>query len=101
MENCRQQNMRNQRGYGRMNCQQNNYLVSNCNQKIKKSQCMMDITDHCPEVVNDPLAGMPLGMAYVPWQRFCNLYEGCEALYHGTLFKDLDLDFYGVRGEQV
>jgi hypothetical protein len=38
----------------------------------------------------------PLGMCYVPWQRFRNLYENeFEAIAHGTLFKELDLEFYG------
>jgi hypothetical protein len=38
----------------------------------------------------------PLGMCYVPWQHFRNLYENeFVALAHGTLFKELDLDFYG------
>lgn len=38
----------------------------------------------------------PIGMCYVPWQCFRNLYENeFAALAHGTLFKELDLDFYG------
>lgn len=38
----------------------------------------------------------PLGMCYVPWQQFKNLYDNeFAALAHGTLFKDLDYDFYG------
>ena len=57
--------------------------------------------DHesCPGTGRDRLAGMPLAMAYVPWQNFCNLYKECEAIYHGTIFADLDKDFYGVRCE--
>lgn len=47
--------------------------------------------------MNDPLAGMPLAMAYVPWQTFCNLFDEHEAFHNGTIFKDLDLDFYGRR----
>lgn len=39
----------------------------------------------------------PVGMAYVPWQKWQNIYEPHEALSAGTLFKDLDLRFYGVR----
>jgi len=38
----------------------------------------------------------PLGMCYVPWQKFENLYENeFKALDRGTLFKDLDLEFLG------
>lgn len=38
-----------------------------------------------------------LGMAYVPWQPWCNLYGIEQALWKGTLFQDLDLDFMGRR----
>lgn len=38
-----------------------------------------------------------LVMAYVPWQKWGNLYAPDCALKQGTLFKDLDLDFCGVR----
>jgi hypothetical protein len=38
----------------------------------------------------------PLGMCYVPWQRFRNLYDNeFVALANGTLFKELDLNWYG------
>lgn len=38
----------------------------------------------------------PIGMCYVPWQKFRNLYENeFIAMAHGTIFKELDLDFYG------
>jgi hypothetical protein len=38
----------------------------------------------------------PIGMCYVPWQRFRNLYENeFVALANGTIFKELDLDWYG------
>ncbi len=38
----------------------------------------------------------PIAMCYVPWQCFRNLYENeFVALANGTLFKELDLDWYG------
>lgn len=38
----------------------------------------------------------PLGMCYVPWQKFVNIYDNeFVALDRGTIFKDLDLEFYG------
>ncbi len=38
----------------------------------------------------------PIGMCYVPWQCFRDLYENeFVALAHGTIFKELDLEFYG------
>lgn len=38
----------------------------------------------------------PIAMCYVPWQCFRNIYENeYEALENGTLFKELDLNWYG------
>ncbi|MBP3703813.1 MAG: spore coat associated protein CotJA [Lachnospiraceae bacterium] len=37
-----------------------------------------------------------LAMAYVPWQRFTKVMNGSEGLCRGTIFKELDLPFYGV-----
>lgn len=36
---------------------------------------------------------LPLAMAYVPWQRWGNLYEPCKGIQVGTIFEDLDLPF--------
>lgn len=45
----------------------------------------------------DDMEGKALAMAYVPWQSFRKLYEVCEGFSKGTIFKELDLDFYGRR----
>ncbi|NLC17900.1 MAG: spore coat associated protein CotJA [Clostridiales bacterium] len=38
----------------------------------------------------------PIGMCYVPWQKFRNLFENeFVALDKGTLFKELHLEWYG------
>lgn len=38
----------------------------------------------------------PIGMCYVPWQRFRDLFDNeFTALANGTIFKELDLDWYG------
>lgn len=39
----------------------------------------------------------PIAMAYVPWQQWGELYEPDCALKQGTIFKDLNLIFCGVR----
>lgn len=39
----------------------------------------------------------PLSMAYVPMQKFENLYSLDEAICVGTLYKDLDKPFLGGR----
>ncbi len=45
----------------------------------------------------DDMQGKALAMAYVPWQTWRKLYEICEGFSKGTIFKELDLDFYGRR----
>lgn len=43
----------------------------------------------------------PIGMCYVPWQCFRDIYENeFAALANGTLFKELQYDWYG-RGCQL
>lgn len=38
----------------------------------------------------------PIGMCYVPWQCFRDLYEDeFKAIARGTIFKELDLEFCG------
>ena len=46
----------------------------------------------------DPLEDFALAMAYVPWQRWQNLFEPCKALQCGTIFEDLSKPFYGKGG---
>lgn len=36
---------------------------------------------------------MPLAMAYIPFQKWRNLYDPNEAFQRGTIFKELDLPF--------
>ena len=36
-----------------------------------------------------------VGMAYVPWQTWMNVYEPCKGLSQGTIFPDLDKPFEG------
>ena len=57
-----------------------------------------------PEMPNmpnmqDPMfpAHISLAMMYVPYQKFENLYDADTALSRGTLFKSLDLPFYGGK----
>ncbi|MBR5329810.1 MAG: spore coat associated protein CotJA [Firmicutes bacterium] len=39
----------------------------------------------------------PIAMAYVPMQKFQNLYSAAEGYKVGTLFKELDLPFKGGK----
>lgn len=40
----------------------------------------------------------PIGMAYVPWQKWRDIYEPARALNVGTIFAELDKPFLGMRG---
>ena len=42
-------------------------------------------------------AETPIGMAYVPFQQWKNIYEASVALDRGTIFEDLDKPFLGER----
>ena len=54
----------------------------------KNCECMMD----------DPLYGMPIAMAYVPWQTWCGIKDICEGFRCGTVFEELDQPFLGRGG---
>lgn len=59
----------------------------------------MDIAPDMPEITESTFPShVSLGMMYVPFQRFENLYDGEKALERGTLFADLDMPFYGRKG---
>lgn len=85
-------------GYKQNNCQnarQAQILVSNRQvSNNMRTDCTMDCNSHSDHGMN----AFPVGMAYVPWQKWQNIYEPEMALRAGTLFKDLDLKFYGIRG---
>ena len=51
----------------------------------------------CPDI-SDPLSGMAVAMAYVPWQFFQETYEPDKALQYGTIFPELNKPFYGKGG---
>ena len=50
----------------------------------------------CP--VPKPESGRSLALAYVPDQKFENLYPAADALRHGTLFAALDLPYCAGGG---
>ncbi len=51
----------------------------------------------CVPSKKDPIAGMALAMAYVPWQDYKNICPEEEAWCKGTIFAQLDLDFMARR----
>ena len=50
-----------------------------------------------PFMPNDP----KLAFAYVPFQKYENIYCEEKALKQGTIFKDLDMPFYLYRDNPI
>lgn len=46
----------------------------------------------------DELSGMPIAMAYVPWQEWRALYEAEKGFHCGTIFEELNKPFRGIGG---
>lgn len=46
----------------------------------------------------DELRGMPVAMAYVPWQEWRCLHEADKGFCRGTIFEELDKPFRGIGG---
>lgn len=59
--------------------------------------CQLKQTVECGTCDFSAVNKFPLAMAYVPMQKFENLYCEGKALCVGTLFKDLDFPFKGER----
>lgn len=38
-----------------------------------------------------------LAMAFVQWQKWQNVMDGCSGLKHGTIFEDLVMPFEGTK----
>ena len=49
-------------------------------------------------VISTEQSAFPVGMTYVPIQKFENLYSENEALGRGTVFRELDYPFQGKGG---
>jgi len=80
---------------------------------FKDFECMMDMEDmNCENKHNDNhnhnencnmnscIDNMPLAMAYVPMQKWKNVYNNDVALKRGTIFPELDLPFLGGRDRE-
>ena len=90
--------------YGSGNRNASSYRQNDCACRDTKGgysqedYCERKMND-CEKKMNDCESGFdkyPLGMCYVPWQCFENLYENeYQAFDYGTIFKDLNLDFLG------
>ncbi len=60
--------------------------------------CQIDSMFMNQEVCKDSLEQMSLAMAYVPWQKWNDIYEICKGFQRGTIFAKLDKPFWGRGG---
>lgn len=64
-------------------------------------ECVCQVTSKANCHKKDPMEKLgnefPIIMAYVPWQQWGELYEADCGLMQGTIFKDLNKIFCGVR----
>lgn len=44
---------------------------------------------------SEDISDFPVGMCYVPWQKFSQVYDPKRALMAGTIFPELDKPFTG------
>lgn len=90
-----------QKQYNQMNCDGNHIMPYHENYDgMMREMCDM-MGDGCKnEMCNKEtrcLNSLPIAMAYVPWQDFGDLYDEEMGLMEGTMFKELNLIFCGVR----
>ena len=79
------------------------YNSPNCTRQNMPRRNMMPVQAPCQQPTDntccddrqscDELIGMPLAMAYVPFQQINQVYEPGKAMSAGTLFPELDLPF--------
>lgn len=67
-------------------------------QESRECGCERQEKNDCGCHHKDQLEGMPLAMAYVPWQDWGDLYCAHKALQVGTVFEELDMPFLGRGG---
>lgn len=76
-----------------MGCMQRNMNRSYSGRNAANTEC--SCSDGYSEICKDDY---PIGMTYVPWQQWRNIYEPDKALQRGTIFEELDKPFLGMRG---
>ena len=71
-------------------------IISAVRNEHEYTICQEEPKNDC--CIYDTLKGMPVAMAYVPWQEFKDLYPIEKALCRGTIFQELDKPFLGKGG---
>lgn len=69
-----------------------------CEMPEREKECGCERKERREECCRENMADFPIAMAYVPWQRWRNLYEAPKALQCGTVFGELYKPFLGRGG---
>lgn len=59
--------------------------------RTMRSEC----SDNCPQPEGEFPPETPIGMCYVPFQKWEDIYDADTGLERGTIFRRLDLPFSG------
>ena len=97
-QNDRQCNRR--QSYGNQSSEYGRRMMQDNRRRMEvECVCRMNPKRDCHK--DDPMEQLgnqfPVVMAYVPWQQWGELYEADCGLMQGTLFKELNFIFCGVR----
>ncbi len=92
--------MRRNNGCG---CQQNAQPAQNRSQtaQVRSQMAAQAMGDSCcgdNMSGHDKLSGLPIAMAYVPWQKWGDLFEAEKGFHCGTIFEELYKPFRGIGG---
>ncbi len=71
--------------------------VNGCQQLVSAPSYVCENTKIPVEQV-DALEGLPIAMAYVPWQSWKKIICPEKALHIGTIFEELNKPFLGMGG---
>lgn len=93
MDNARSNNFSHYRPSNNYNSRSNM-----ANKSRRQNECNMPMDYNCPTPEKktntcNEYDRFPLAMAYVPWQKFENIFELEKGFQVGTIFKDLDFPF--------
>lgn len=68
-------------------------MMGDGNRRNRRPEPMMDMMNQDRAMRQDRMTGMPIGMGYVPWQRWGQTYPLSQGFQRGTIFPELDLPF--------
>ena len=100
MNSCNARPMRSGRNIS-SNCNYGRRTIQDSNHRHMEVECVCRMTPRKNCHKEDPMMQLgnafPPVMAYVPWQQWGEMYDTECALKQGTIFKDLNYVFCGVR----